>query len=100
MRTQNTIPFPSIWVALAFCMALAMTGFAVFLPLFALRFDSFGAGVGALSTGDMAYAFTFAFTAPFIGMFADRFGRRPILLLSLARALSARRASRQRRCSP
>jgi len=83
IRSQNTLPFSSILVALAFCMALAMTGFAIFLPLFALRFDSFGAGVGALSTSDMAYAFTFAFAAPFIGMLADRFGHRPILLLSL-----------------
>jgi len=32
----------------------------------------------------MAYALTFAFAAPFIGMLADRFGRRPIILVSLA----------------
>jgi MFS family permease len=56
----------------------------MFIPLFALRFDSFGAGVKALSTSDMAHALTFALAAPFIGMLADRFGRRPILLLSLA----------------
>jgi MFS family permease len=65
-------------------MALHMTGFAMFQPLFALRFDSFGAGVAALSVSDMAYALTFAFAAPFTGMLADRFGRRPIILLSLA----------------
>jgi MFS family permease len=64
-------------------MALHMTGFAMFQPLFALRFDSFGAGVAALSVSDMAYALTFAFAAPFTGMLADRFGRRPIILLSL-----------------
>jgi MFS family permease len=57
-------------------MALQMTGFAMLLPLFARRFDSFGAGVEALGVSDMAYALSFAFAAPFIGMLADRFGRR------------------------
>lgn len=75
---------PSVLATLASCMALHMTGFAMFQPLFALRFDSFGAGVAALSVSDMAYALTFAFAAPFTGMLADRFGRRPIILLSLA----------------
>lgn len=74
---------PSVLATLASCMALHMTGFAMFQPLFALRFDSFGAGVAALSVSDMAYALTFAFAAPFTGMLADRFGRRPIILLSL-----------------
>jgi MFS family permease len=83
MRPQNTRPSLSVLGILAACMALVMTGFAMFIPLFALRFESFGAGVEALSTSDMAYAFTFAFAAPPIGMLADRFGRRPVLLLSL-----------------
>jgi MFS family permease len=84
MSRQIPRESPSILVALAFCMALALTGFAMFIPLFALRFESFGAGVKALGTSDMAYALTFALAAPFVGMLADRFGRRPILLLSLA----------------
>jgi DHA1 family tetracycline resistance protein-like MFS transporter len=65
-------------------MALQMTGFVMLLPLFARRFDSFGAGVEALGVSAMAYALTSTFAAPFIGMLADRFGRRPIILLSLA----------------
>lgn len=84
MSTQPTHKPSAILVALALCMALQMTGFAMFLPLFALRFASFGADVKALSTSDMTYALTFAFAASFIGMLADRFGRRPIILLSLA----------------
>ena len=84
MSTQTTRQSPSILVALAFCMALQMTGFAMLLPLFARRFDSFGAGVEALGVSAMAYALTSTFAAPFIGMLADRFGRRPIILLSLA----------------
>jgi MFS family permease len=54
------------------------------LPLFARRFESFGAGVAALGISAMAYALTSAVAAPFIGMLADRFGCRPIILLSLA----------------
>jgi DHA1 family tetracycline resistance protein-like MFS transporter len=65
-------------------MALQMTGFVTILPLFARRFERFGAGVQALGLSAMAYALTSTVAAPFIGMLADRFGRRPIILLSLA----------------
>jgi MFS family permease len=65
-------------------MALQMTGFVLILPLFARRFESFGAGVQALGVSAMAYALTSTFAAPFVGILADRFGRRPIILLSLA----------------
>jgi MFS family permease len=74
----------SILAALAICIVLQMTGFAMVLPLFARRFESFGAGVRALGTSDMAYALTSIFAAPLIGMLADRFGRRPVILVSLA----------------
>jgi MFS family permease len=84
MSTRTTRQSAGILMALALCMALQMTGFAAFLPLFALRFESFGAGVQALSASDMAYFLTFAFAAPLVGALADRFGRRPIILLSLA----------------
>src|SRR5512141_3200864 len=73
----------SILIALAFCMALQMTGFVMILPLFARRFESFGAGVEALGISSMAYALTSTIAAPFMGMLAARFGRRPIILLSL-----------------
>lgn len=84
MSTQTTRQSRSILVALASCMALQMTGFAMLLPLFARRFDSFGAGVEALGASAIALALTSTFAAPFIGILADRFGRRPIILLSLA----------------
>lgn len=83
MSPQTTPQSPRILVALALCMALQMTGFVMILPLFARRFESFGAGVEALGMSAMAYALTSTITAPFIGMLADRFGRRPIILLSL-----------------
>lgn len=84
MNPQNAFPSRGILAAMAACMALQTTGFAVFIPLFALRFDSFGEGVQALSSGDMAYSIAFGLAAPFIGMLADRFGRRPVILFSCA----------------
>ena len=54
------------------------------LPLFARRFDSFGAGAQALAMSALAYALALALSTPLMGMLADRFGRRPILLFSLA----------------
>ena len=84
MNTQSTRQSSKILVALALCMALQMTGFVMILPLFARRFESFGAGVEALGISAMAYALTSTVAAPFIGMLADRFGRRPIILVSLA----------------
>jgi len=84
MSRETTRLSPSILAAMAFCMALQMTGFVMLLPLFARRFESFGAGVEALGVSAMAYALTSTFAAPFIGMLADRFGRRPITLLSLS----------------
>ena len=84
MRIQTLRQPASILLALALCMALQMTSFATILPLFARRFESFGTGVEALSASSMAYALTSTFAAPFIGMLADRIGRRPAILLSLA----------------
>jgi MFS family permease len=82
--TQQARQPSAILAALALCMALQMTGFVTILPLFARRFESFDAGVDALGMSAMAYALASTFAAPFVGMLADRFGRRPIILLSLA----------------
>jgi MFS family permease len=84
MRTLSSRQSRSILVVLASGMALQMTAFAMLVPLFARRFESFGAGVQALAVCDMAYALTATAAAPFVGMLTDRFGRRPIILVSLA----------------
>lgn len=84
MRARTLDHSRSILVALASCMALQMTGFVTILPLFARRFDNFGTGVEALGMSAMAYALAGTIAAPFIGMLADRFGRRPVILFSLA----------------
>ena len=70
--------------AISVCMALQMTSLVMILPLFARRFTELGAGVEALSLSAMAYALTSTLTAPFMGALSDRFGRRPLILGSLA----------------
>lgn len=69
---------------LSTCMALQMTSYVMILPLFARRFSEFGAGVEALGISAMAYALTSTLAAPFMGALADRFGRKPLILGSLA----------------
>lgn len=71
-------------LALAACMALQMTGFVMILPLLPRRFESLGAGVEALGVSAMSYALAGIVAAPVMGNMADRFGRRPIVLFSLA----------------
>ncbi len=70
-------------------MALQMTSFVTILPLFARRFSEFGAGVESLGLSAMAYAITSTLAAPFMGALADRFGRRRLVLVSLAAYIMA-----------
>ncbi len=74
----------SIMFILAVCMGLQTTSFVLIMPLFSRRLSALGAGVEALSLSDMAYAITGTLAAPFMGALADRFGRRPLVLGSLA----------------
>jgi len=76
-------------VVLSTIMALQMTSYVMILPLFARRFNEFGAGVEALGISAMAFALTSTLSAPFMGALADRFGRRPLILGSLAAYIAA-----------
>jgi predicted MFS family arabinose efflux permease len=71
-------------LALSTCMALQMTSFVIILPLFARRFTELGAGVETLGISAMAYALAATIAAPFMGALADRYGRRRLVLVSLA----------------
>jgi MFS family permease len=73
-----------VTLALAACMALQMTSFVMILPLFARRLSDFGAGVDALGLSALAYALGATLAAPFLGSLADRIGRRPLVIGSLA----------------
>ena len=73
-----------IIVLLALCMALQMTSYGMIFPLFARKIGDFGDGVEVLATSVMAYSLAGVVAAPFMGSLADRFGRRPLLLVSFA----------------
>jgi MFS family permease len=64
--------------------ALMMTGFGIATPVFAMRLCELGAGVEVLSLMAMASALAQFLLAPFMGALADRFGRRPFVLLALS----------------
>ncbi len=68
---------------LAGSVALMMTGFGIIMPVFARRFGEFGSGVEDLGLMTMSFALAQLIAAPFMGSLADRFGRRPLVLISL-----------------
>ena len=69
---------------LAASIALMMTGYGIVLPVFAKRLGELGSGVAALGLMSMGFAFAQFLLSPFLGTFADRFGRKPLILLALA----------------
>ena len=71
-------------IALTACIALQTTSFIIILPLFARRFEALGAGVMDLGASSMAYALAAMMAAPLMGALSDRYGRRPLILGSLA----------------
>ena len=87
--TTNAHHGRHIIVMLAVIGALQMTSFGVIMPIFARRFADFGDGLEALGLTAMAYSLTSIVAAPFMGSLADRFGRRPLLLGSLASYVAA-----------
>ncbi|HSH02499.1 MAG TPA: MFS transporter [Anaerolineae bacterium] len=69
---------------LAGSVALMMTGFGIIMPVFARRLGEFGDGVEALGLMTMSYALVQFILSPFMGGLADRYGRRPFILVALA----------------
>ncbi len=69
---------------LAASIALMMTGYGIVLPVFAKRLGELGSGVAALGLMSMGFAFAQLLLSPFMGSFADRFGRKPLILIALA----------------
>jgi MFS family permease len=87
-RVEAAHPGPwrtsSIILCLAASCALMMIGFGISTPVFAKRLGELGFGVEALSLMTMASALAQFLLAPCTGIGADRFGRRPFVLLALA----------------
>ncbi|MCL4297459.1 MAG: MFS transporter [Anaerolineae bacterium] len=74
---------------LAASVGLMMTGYGIVMPVFAKRLGEFGSGVEALGFMTMAFAIAQFLLAPFMGTLADRFGRRPLILVGLAGVVAA-----------
>jgi multidrug resistance protein len=69
---------------LAGCIALLMTGFGIIVPVFPQRLEALGLGAETLALMEGAFGLgMFLFSTP-IGTLADRVGRKPIVLISLA----------------
>jgi len=87
-RVEAAHPGPwrtrSIILRLAASCALMMIGFGIATPILAKRLCELGSGVEALSLMTMASALAQFLLAPCTGRGADRFGRRPFVLLALA----------------
>lgn len=77
-------PIGPVLLILALSVGLMMVGYGIVAPVFARRFDDLGAGVGALSLLMAAAAAGQFLFAPLMGALADRFGRRPLILVGLA----------------
>jgi len=75
--------YRNIILLLAACVALMMTGFGIILPVFARRLGEFGAGVQELGLMTLSFALAQFFAAPIMGSMADRYGRRPLIILAL-----------------
>lgn len=71
-------------ILLSCCIGLLMTGFGIIVPVFPQRLESLGLGAGMLATMEGAFGLgMFLFSTP-MGTLADRVGRKPMVLLSLA----------------
>lgn len=73
----------SVVLLLAGSVALMMTGAGIIMPVFARRLSELGDGVQALGLMTMAFALAQMLAAPLMGSLADRYGRRPLVLLGL-----------------
>jgi multidrug resistance protein len=74
----------TIILLLAFSVGLMMTGFGIIMPVFARRLGELGSGVEGLGLMTMSFALAQFLAAPVMGSLADRYGRRPFILLGLA----------------
>lgn len=74
----------NIIILLAVSVAVMMTGYGIIMPVMAKRLAELGAGVETLGFMTMAFALGQLLLAPFMGSLADRFGRRPLILVALA----------------
>jgi MFS family permease len=75
--------FPTGFGALWGCVLLDLIGFGIILPILPLWAERFGARPGAIGALVATYSACQLAFAPLWGRLSDRFGRKPILVLSL-----------------
>src|SRR5215467_11125906 len=71
-------------VLLAGCIALLMTGFGIIVPVFPQRLEALGLGAETLALMEGAFGLGMFLLSTPLGTLADRIGRKPIVLISLA----------------
>jgi multidrug resistance protein len=72
-----------LWLLFA-SLAIMETGYGIVYPVFAKRLESLGGGVDTLGYIVMAFAAGQFIFAPILGNLADRYGRKPFILLGLS----------------
>jgi multidrug resistance protein len=81
-RRRSSLPegFGTIWLA----VALDLVGFGIVLPILPLYAERFHAGPAAVGLLVASFSFAQFVFSPVWGRVSDRFGRKPVLVLSLA----------------
>ena len=68
---------------LTVCLALQLTGASVLFTVYARKVSTFGEGVAVFGLSATAFSLAALVAAPQMGILADRWGRRPIILACL-----------------
>jgi MFS family permease len=79
----NKVSFRRTIRTLTVCLALQLTGSNLLFTVFARKISAFGQGVGVFGISATAFSLTVLIAAPYMGMLADRYGRRKLMLGSL-----------------
>jgi DHA1 family tetracycline resistance protein-like MFS transporter len=81
---ENPRKARNIVLLLAASLTLWITGYGIVMPVMAKRLQELGAGVDVLGYMTMAFAVGQFVLSPFMGFLADRYGRKPLILVALA----------------
>lgn len=68
---------------LAICVTLLMSGFMLIAPVFPQRLQALGLGAQILALMEMAFSLGMVLFSTPMGMVADRFGRKPVIMIAL-----------------
>ena len=86
VSTTATLPrhIPAALGFLCGCIALLMTGYGIIIPVFPQRLQALGLGAQTLALMEGAFALGMLLFSTPMGTLADRIGRKPLVLVSLA----------------